>query len=223
MRIATIGTGAMASALAPGWAAAGHELLIGGRSSARAEALAAVLGPPARSAGLQDAVEFGEVILLAVPGENAVDAVLAAGAASGAFTGRVVIDCSNAFAPDAFTAPPGSFALGMDAVAERVAEAVPGAWVVKAFNMCASEVWQDGARSFEGRLLGVPLCGDDPDALGVVAGLVTDLGLNPVLSGGLDRSRYLEAMTVFVMGLWFAGADARALLPPLEAAAAVPD
>ena len=57
MRIATIGTGAMASALAPGWAAAGHELLIGGRSSARAEALAAVLGPPARSAGLQDAVD----------------------------------------------------------------------------------------------------------------------------------------------------------------------
>jgi hypothetical protein len=30
-------------------------------------------------------------------------------------------------------------------------------------------------------------------------------------------------MSAFVVGLWFAGADARAALPPLEAAFAVPD
>jgi predicted dinucleotide-binding enzyme len=223
MRIATIGTGTMASTLGSGWVGAGHEVLIGGRSPDRAAALAAQLGPRARSGTLRQAAAFGEVILLAVTGERAVEAVHAAGARHGALAGRVLIDCSNAFAPDAFDAAPASFALAIDAVAERIAAAAPGARVVKAFNMCAAEVWRDGARSFDGRPLAVPTCGDDPDAMHVVAGLVSDLGLHPVPSGGLDRARYLEAMTVFVMGLWFAGADARATLPPLEAAAALPD
>ncbi|PZS34351.1 MAG: NADP oxidoreductase [Pseudonocardiales bacterium] len=223
MRIATIGAGAMASALGSGWIAAGHEVLIGGRAPDRAAALASRLGPGASSGTLRQAAAFGQVILLAVPGEDAVEAVRAAGAGDAFLSGRVLIDCSNAFAPDAFLAAPGSFALGLDAVAERVAEAAPGARVVKAFNMCAAEVWSAGPRSFDGRRLAVPMCGDDPDAMHIVAGLVSDLGLHPVPGGGLDRARYLEAMTVFVMGLWFAGADARATLPPLEAAVAVPD
>ncbi len=223
MRIATLGAGAMAAALGAGWVAAGHELLIGARAPERAAALAAQLGTRVRSGTLRQAGAFGEVILLAVPGENSCDALRGAGSADGALAGRVVIDCSNAFAPDAFASAPGSFVLGMDAVAEQVARAARGASVVKAFSMCAAEVYSAGTRSFDGRPLSVPLCGDDPDAMDVVAGLVRDLGLHPVPSGGLDRARYLEAMTVFVMGQWFAGIDARASLPPLEAAAAVAD
>ncbi|MBA3339427.1 MAG: NAD(P)-binding domain-containing protein [Geodermatophilaceae bacterium] len=223
MRIATIGSGAMASTLGSGWAAAGHDIFIGGRSPAQASALASQLGPRVRSGSLAEAAGFGDVILLAVPGQSAVDAVLAASSVDGGLAGRVVIDCTNALPADAFAAAPGSFRLEIDAVAERVADAAPGARVVKAFNMCAAEVWRDAARAFEGRPLAVPLCGNDPAALDVVAALTRDLGLHPVLSGGLDRARYLEAMTVFVMGLWFAGTDARATLPPLEAAAAVPD
>jgi predicted dinucleotide-binding enzyme len=223
VRIATIGAGAMAEALGAGWAEAGHEVLVTARSPRRAAGLAARLGERAKAGGLREAAAFGEVVLLAVPGEAAAEALTAAGAADGVFAGRPLIDCTNAFVADAFTAAPGSFTLAVDAVSEQVAKTAKGAHVVKAFSMLAAEIWHGGERSHEARPLTVPLCGDDPDALAMVAGLVRDLGFHPVGAGGLDRARYVEAMTIFVMGLWFAGHDARATLPPLESAFAHPD
>lgn len=195
MRIGIIGAGQLARALGNGWTAAGHEVRYGKRGEIR------------------ETVEFGDVTLLAVP-VPALTEVLA----QANFDGRTVIDCTNAFEPDS-----GSMVLAEDAVAERVAALAPGARVVKAFNLCAAEVWTADERVFEGRRLAVPLCGDDPDALGQVEELVRDLKAVPVRAGGLRRARYLEAMSVFVVGLWFAGADARAVLPPLEAAFAVAD
>jgi predicted dinucleotide-binding enzyme len=195
MRIGIIGAGQMARALGGGWSAAGHEIRYGRRGEIRA------------------AVEFGDVTLLAVP-VPALTEVLA----QTDFAGKTLIDCTNAFEPD-----DGNMVLGEEAVAERVARLAPGARVVKAFNLCAAEVWQAEERVFEGRRLAVPLCGDDSGALAVVEELVRDLEAEPVRAGGLNRARYLEAMSAFVVGLWFAGADARAALPPLEAAFAVPD
>ncbi|KJK33851.1 NADP oxidoreductase [Lentzea aerocolonigenes] len=195
MRIGIIGAGQMARALGNGWAAAGHEIRCGRRGEIR------------------ETVEFGEVTLLAVPVSALTDVLSQAG-----FDGRTVIDCTNAFEPDG-----GSMVLGEDAVAERIAKSVPGARVVKAFNLCAAEVWAASERVFEGRRLAVPLCGDDEEALVRVEELVRDLKAEPVRAGGLSRARYLEAMSAFVVGLWFAGADARAVLPPLEAAFAVED
>lgn len=199
----------MARALGCGWVAAGHEVLVGARSPERVEELAV----GARSGTIRDAAEFGDATLLAVP-----VAALADVLGSAAFDGRTVIDCTNAFEPD-----DGSMVLGEEAVAERVAALAPGARVVKAFNLLAADVWESADRVFEGRRLVVPLCGDDPDALAQVEGLVHDLKALPVRAGGLHRARYLEAMSVFVVGLWFAGVDARAVLPPLEAAFAIPD
>ena len=65
---------------------------------------------------------------------------------------------------------------------------------------------------FGGRPLSVPMCGD---AVDVVAPLVEDLGCRPVDAGGLDRIGLLEATAAFMIGLWFAGEDAQAVLPPL--------
>ncbi|MFD6158476.1 NADPH-dependent F420 reductase [Nocardia sp. NPDC060256] len=219
MRIGIIGAGAMARALGGGWVAAGHEVLVGARSATAAGALAAVIG--ARSGSVRDAAGFGDVVLLALP-VGALEEVLRT--TGGLLAGRAVIDCTNAFAPDD-AAPAGAtaFVLSEDAVAERIAAGAPGAHVVKAFNVCAAEVWESHTRVFEGRRLAVPLCGDDSDALRQVATLVEDLKLQPLSAGGLHRAKYLEAVSVFTVGLWFAGQDARAVFPPLAAAFAVAD
>ncbi|MEU0877208.1 NAD(P)-binding domain-containing protein [Lentzea sp. NPDC005914] len=195
MRIGIIGAGQMARALGNGWAAAGHEIRYGKRGE------------------IGEAVEFGDVLLLAVPVSALTDVLR-----QGNFGGKIVIDCTNAFEPDS-----GGMVLSEDAVAERVAKLAPGARVVKAFNLCAAEVWAADERVFEGRRLVVPLCGDDEDALAQAETLVRDLKAEPARAGGLHRARYLEAMSVFVVGLWFGGVDARAVLPPLEAAFAVAD
>ncbi|GIJ54244.1 NADPH-dependent F420 reductase [Virgisporangium aurantiacum] len=219
MRIGIIGAGQMARALGGGWAAAGHEILIGGRTPRRAEELATAIGHGARAGGIRDAVGFGDVVLLAVPVPALPDVLRAAG--DGAFDGRTVIDCTNAFVPDGSAGE--SLVLAEDAVAERIAASARGAHVVKAFNLCAAEVWESGNREYGGRRLVVPLCGDDPGALDRVGSLVRDLELRPAVAGGLHRARYLEATSVLVVGLWFAGVDAGAAFPPLEAAFAVPD
>ncbi|MGV9301676.1 hypothetical protein ACWDNU_47040, partial [Amycolatopsis sp. NPDC003676] len=65
--------------------------------------------------------------------------------------------------------------------------------------------------------------GGDADAMRTVASLAEDLALQPFPAGGLHRAKYLEATSVFTVGLWFAGANARAMLPPLSAAFAVAD
>ncbi|AEV85416.1 NADP oxidoreductase [Actinoplanes sp. SE50] len=212
MRIGIIGAGQMARALGGGWAAAGHEIMIGARSPQRADELATAIGYGARAGTVRDAARFGEVVLLAVP-VAALSEVLAE-AGDGAWSGRTLIDCTNAFTPDGAAGE--TLVLAEDAVAERIAAAAPGTHVVKAFNLCAAEVWLSGQQPI------VPLCGDD-DAVKLVGLLVSDLGSQPAPAGGLHRARYLEATSVLVVGLWFAGVDARKAFPPLEAAFAVPD
>lgn len=221
MRIGVIGAGAMAEALGSGWTSAGHEVMISGRSPEKAAKLAARIG--ATSGDLRQAAGFGEATLVAVHGGAVLDTLRQAGAADGSLAGRPLIDCNIPFAAEAFTNAPDSFTLASDALAEQIAQTAVGAHVVKAFNLCAAEVWQHGPRAFEGRTHAVPLCGDDPPALATVARLVEDLGLQPMGSGDLARAKYLEAMAVLVIGLWFAGHDARATLPPLENAYAIPD
>ncbi|MGK8520799.1 NADPH-dependent F420 reductase [Nocardia asteroides] len=219
MRIGIIGAGAMARALGGGWGAAGHEVLVGARSSGAAAESAAAIG--ARAGTIADAAVFGEVVLLALPVPALPEVLRAVG---DTLRGRTIVDCTNAYAPDA-AAPEGAtaFVLAQDAVAASIAAQAPGAHVVKAFNLCAAEVWAAKTRIFDGRRLAVPLCGDDATAVATVAALAEDLGVRAIPAGGLHRARYLEAMSVFTVGLWFAGHDARAMFPPLEAAFAAAD
>ena len=224
MRIGIIGAGEIAEALGSRWARAGHEILIGARSHERAAKLAAAIGGTSRSGGIRDAAEFGAATLLAVPASALAEVLDVAGAAAGVFEGRTLIDCTNAFVPDE-SAEPGtpSLVLSEEGVAERIANSAVGAHVVKAFNLCAAEVWESDQHVFDGKRLIVPLCGDDPSALATVETLATDLDSVPIRAGGLHRARYLEATTAFVVGLWFAGHDARSIFPAQDEAFAAAD
>jgi hypothetical protein len=45
------------------------------------------------------------------------------------------------------------------------------------------------------------VCGDDPDARAVVAGLAGEMGYDPHDAGGLEQARWLEALTPLVIAL----------------------
>ena len=198
MRIGVLGSGGMADALGGRWVAAGHEVLVGGRSWERTAAVAAGIGAVAGSP--DDAVAFGDAVLLAVPAAVAADVL-------GHAPGRVVVDCTNSVVP-------GRFVLDEPRAAARLA-ARSGAHVVKAFNLCHVDVWRRPSPTFEGRPLGVPLCGDSADALEVVRELVRSIGCVPVDGGPLERAELLEATTAFAIGLWFGGVDVRAMFPSI--------
>ncbi len=198
MRIATLGAGTMAAALVPHWAAAGHEVVIGGRDEDQARALAEGLG--ARHAGLTTAADGADVVLLAVRWEGVDWTLEQAGAPEGRLAGKVLVDCGNPVEVERFTVT----TEGGESLAERVAR-VSGARVVKAFNLCHAAVWRDMPR-FDGRPLAVPIAADDRAAADVVGELVRLVGGEPVDAGVLEQARNLEAMAAIVIRLLFGGA-----------------
>ncbi|NIK60007.1 NADPH-dependent F420 reductase [Kribbella shirazensis] len=196
MRIGTLGNGMMAEALATHWVKAGHEVMIGGRDPGRAAEVARRVGGTAGS--LTEAASYGDVVLLAVPAEVAVEIAQLVPA------GTTLIDCTNALNHSDFT-------LAQPATAEEISRAVPGVHVVKAFNLAADAVWRNPPAG-----LGVPICADD--GLEVVAQLVRDVGCEPIPAGGLVRAKLLEATAALAIGIWVSGGDVRAMFPPSEAA-----
>ncbi|MEU3983407.1 NAD(P)-binding domain-containing protein [Streptomyces sp. NPDC026672] len=212
MKIGVLGTGGMADALATHWARAGHQVTIGGRDTAKADLLAERVGAGAASAGLRDAAEAGDVVLAALPFASGASVV---GELRTALKGKTLVDCSNPVGP--------GFRLlteGGPSAARQLAEAAPGAHVVKAFNLCHEDVWRMRPPVFDGRPLAVPICGDDRRSLAYVRELVRDAGCEPVSGGGLDRAGLLEATAALFIALWVGeGADAQAIAPPLTHAA----
>src|SRR5205807_10122111 len=110
----------------------GHHVMFGTRHAGKladwiAEHRAAQAG------GFADAAKFGEVVVLAVKGSVAAEALRAAGAAN--LAGKVVIDATNPIAD----APPVSgvlkfFTTHDDSLMERLQREFPAARLVKAFN-----------------------------------------------------------------------------------------
>ena len=187
----------MAEALGGRWVKAGHDVMVGGRSPDRAAEVAARIGASAGS--LQEATTYGEVLLLAVPAEVAVPVLTGLEIEAG----RILIDCTNAVNQQDFT---------LDlAMAEVIAPAVPQVKVVKAFNLAADTVWRNPPAG-----LGVPICGDH--GVELVAGLVRDLGCEPVAAGGLVRAKLLEATAALAIGIWVGGGDVRGMFPAPAAA-----
>ncbi|WP_181958055.1 NAD(P)-binding domain-containing protein [Nonomuraea mesophila] len=226
MRIGILGAGNMADALGTQWAGAGHPVMVSGRDLGRSTAQAAKMrtqatrprpvGASAASAAREPSAEvdvragtwaeaaaFGEVVVVAVREAGLGDVLQAAGPS---MRGKPVIDVTNAAAPDRYdsTRP-----------IARMIRDFTGGHVVKAFNLCHVDVWRMTPPVFDGRPLAVPLCGDDRDAMDAARTLVAGLGCTPLDGGGLDRAMQLEATAAFVIGLWFGGADAQAILPPL--------
>jgi len=178
------------STLAKLWVDAGHEVRLSSRHPDDLQPLVAGLGERATAGTSADAATFGEVVMLTVPLRAIPD--LAVDLAP-SLVGKVVLDTGNAYekrdgqaAVDAAKHTQGS--------AGWAAAMFPGARWVKAFNTVyfktlASEAHRDGER------LGIPLAGDESEAVETAARLVRDAGFDPVIVGGLARGKEFEPNT----------------------------
>jgi predicted dinucleotide-binding enzyme len=207
MKIGILGTGGMAAALGGAWTAAGHDVVIGGRSPERAARTAGRIGA-AGHGNLTDAAGHGDAILVAAPATEAPQLVADL---AGSLAGRTVIDCTNSLEPtvDGLMLNTG----GATSVARQLAAAMPEAHVVKAFNLCHVSIWNLRPPTFEDVPLAVPYCADHPAAAAAVETLIDSIGCTPAPCGGLARAAYLEATAALAIGLWWAGGQPRAAFP----------
>src|SRR4051794_18132520 len=197
MRIGVLGAGVMADALGTRWAAAGHELMVAGRTAGKAGALARKWG--GRAGSFRDVADFADIALIAVLYQG-VPATLAE--VGTGLRGKPIVDCNNPVEVEHFTlvTEPGR------SMAQQIGSAT-GGHVVKAFNLCEARVWQLEPPMFDNRRLAVPYCGDDPAALDLTRRLIADLGGEPLPIGDLRHAHHLEAMAAVVISLLFNGRD----------------
>jgi predicted dinucleotide-binding enzyme len=214
MKIGFLGAGRMAEALVPLWVAAGHELIVGGRTPKKTADLAAQVG--ARAATLLEAAEEAQVLVLGVLYEGVGATLKAAGAADGVLRGKVLIDVNNPVETEHFQLVD-DFA---PSLAEHLARST-GADVVKALNQVHADVWQRGV-TYGGAPLVVPVATDSAAAREVANTLVRDAGATPLDAGPLAQARNIEAMTAVIIRHLYSGGAALSAFQ-LTIADATPD
>jgi predicted dinucleotide-binding enzyme len=71
------------------------------------------------------------------------------------------------------------------------AEFLPGVRLVRAFNAISYRNLRSEAHR-KGELVGIPIAGDDKEALSVASRLVKDAGFDPVVVGPLSRAKSFD-------------------------------
>jgi predicted dinucleotide-binding enzyme len=191
MQVGILGTGDVGRALGKGFVALGHDAKMGSRDGKNEKALAWAkeTGAKASTGTFAEAASFGEVVVLATLGVANESALRMAGPEK--MRGKVVIDATN---PLDFSAgmPPKLAVSGNDSAGERVQRLLPDAHVVKAFNTVGNPFMF--RPEFPGGPPDMFIAGDNADAKKKVAGILKDFGWGVVDVGGVESSRYLEAM-----------------------------
>ena len=178
MRIAIIGAGSVGGGLGAALVAVGHSVVFGVRDPESQKCLAALAAAPGSSAALPaEAVAGADVIAIALRPDAIADTLV--GLPS--LAGRVVIDAMNRLAGD----PARS-------TSQDLADLLPGARIVKAFNTIGFE----NLATARERVIPAAMfvAGDDDEAKSVVLGIAAELGFRPEDVGPLANAKPLEGM-----------------------------
>ncbi|WP_205325674.1 NADPH-dependent F420 reductase [Glycomyces sp. YM15] len=185
MEILIVGAGRMARSIGLRLVRNDYQVRIADRDPDSAADLAAELGESASGESVYNAAG-ATIIILALPYEAAKDLVQSW---AEDLSGKIVIDMSNPVdqALDGLVTPEGKSA------AEELAEAAPGAKVLKAFNTTFA------SKLATSETLDVFIAGDDADAKRRLMAICRDADLRPIDVGGLKHARTLEGIQLLQM------------------------
>jgi predicted dinucleotide-binding enzyme len=183
IKIGIIGSGNIGGTVGTLWVKAGHPVLFSSRHPEELKSLVAGLGPRARAGTVREALEFGDVMFIAVP-YRAYPQIGKEYAP--AFAGKIVLDAGNAV-------PGRDGEIVKEANANGIgitsAKYLVGARMVRAFNTLSYRILAREANR-SGDRMAIPIAGDDKEALAVASRLVQDAGFDPVIIGPLDSAKY---------------------------------
>ena len=204
LRIGVVGSGNVGGTIGTLWVKAGHEVMFSSLDIEHDRKLAAGIGAGARAGTPKEAAAFGEVLFFAVP----YAALPGLGRDLAAeIKGKIALDASNPI-------PRRDGDMAKDALAKGTgvasSEYLPGARIVRAYNEVGAARMRDDAHR-AGERLGIPLAGDDAQALKTAVRLVQDAGHEPVVVGGLAQARVFDFGTA-VFGKPLTAAELRKAL-----------
>ena len=193
------GTGPQGRGLARRFAQAGLPVVLGSRSSQRAEETAAALrkatGGDVRGADNAAAAAQGDVVVIAVPwdGHRELLETLA-----DTLAGKVVVDCVNPLGFDG----KGAYALAVPegSAAEQAAALLPASRVVAAFHHVSAVLLEDP--TVEQVDTDVLVLGDDREATDLVQQLASRIpGMRGIYGGRLRNAHQVEALTANLISI----------------------
>jgi|SRR5580658_1021943 predicted dinucleotide-binding enzyme len=192
MRVGVLGSGDVGQALAKGFAEKKHDVMIGTRSPdkpALATWKATVQGRVAIGS-FEATAKHGEVVVLCCLGTAVNEVIDLAGAAN--LNGKVLIDATNAL-DFSKGMPPGLFTGPNDSLGERVQKRVPGAKVVKCFNIVPNPLMVHPAvKGVEPTMM---IAGNDEAAKAQVVTFLKEFGWSGAIDlGVIENARWLEAL-----------------------------
>lgn len=192
MKIGVLGSGIVAQSLAAGFLRHGHEVTLGTRTASKL-ADWNKQNPKADIAGFSETAKFGELVVLAVKGSAALEALRAAGAVN--LVSKTVIDATNPIAD----APPSNGVLKFftnldESLMERLQREFKEARFVKAFNSVGSACMVNP--KFKGGKPTMFICGNDEAAKKTVSGILDQFGWKTADMGKAEAARAIEPLCI---------------------------
>jgi 8-hydroxy-5-deazaflavin:NADPH oxidoreductase len=190
VKVGVLGSGGVAKTLASGFLKHGYEVMLGSRTPEKLKDWAAA-NPGGKTGTFADVSRFGELIVLAVKGSAAWEALRRAG--ESALAGKVVIDSCNPISD----APPTNGVLKFfttlnESLMEQLQKQFPEARLVKAFNSVGAAFMVDP--QFDGGKPTMFICGNDEDAKRIVAGILDQFGWETADMGAAAAARAIEPL-----------------------------
>ena len=190
MKVGVLGSGDVAKVLATGFLKHGHDVMLGTRSAAKLSDWQ-TQNPTGRVGSFDDAAKFADLVVLAVKGTAAAEALRAAGGAN--LIGKPVIDATNPIAD----APPTNGVLSFftnlsESLMENLQAEFQGAQFVKAFNSVGNARMVNP--QFEGGKPTMFICGNDDAAKKTVTAILDQFGWETADMGKAEAARAIEPL-----------------------------
>lgn len=200
MKIGVLGSGVVGEAIATALVKKGHDVMMGSRTtgSDKAKTWARGAGKTASEGTFGDAAQFGDLLFICLNGEYVLDVLR--NIEPGHLAGKIVFDVTN---PLDFTQgmPPRILEQFREhSLGEKIQEALPGAFVIKALNTVNYKLMVD-ARTVNNGDHDLFICGNDAAAKNKAKHFLVDTfhwkGDRLIDMGGMEAARAIEAIVPF--------------------------
>jgi 8-hydroxy-5-deazaflavin:NADPH oxidoreductase len=190
-KIGILGSGVVGQTLAEGLINYGYEVMVGTRTASKLDELKYKIGNNGRVGSFEEAASFGEVIILAVKGTAAKEALHLAKAIN--FKGKTIIDTTNPIAD----LPPENgvikFFTTLDqSLMEQLQIEFPDAHFVKAFSNIGSAFMVNP--DFGESKPTMFICGNNENSKKTVSKILDQFGFDVADMGGVESARAIEPL-----------------------------